>query len=198
MLGVLEISLVGGVAALGVRRMRHRQALNAIEKTDERSRSTALITDMQTMGNSLVNAVDDTYQRLVHSVRTSIPSSNTKRPLINLLKPDAWVPSSLKVQSTLRYTAISPWKEHEVATLTTDDAQPLLQMTALESKFGLSDARLVARYVRRYWSPYAVVGVATGVMLMGFSAYRLLFAHTLQVVADGALTAGGGCRSKVL
>ena len=115
----------------------------------------------------------------------------TKTKLLNLFIPDQWIPSSPKIQNVLRYTEISPWKEHAILTPADKHIQEPKQEPAPNSKLKLSDARIVARYVRRYWSPYAVVGVTTGVALMSFSAYRLLFARTLQVVADGILVPSG-------
>lgn len=115
----------------------------------------------------------------------------TKTKLLNFLIPDEWIPLSPKIQNVLRYTEISPWKEHAILTAADKHIQEPKQEPAPNSKLKLSDVRIVARYVRRYWSPYAVVGVTTGVALMSFSAYRLLFARTLQVVADGVLVPNG-------
>lgn len=110
--------------------------------------------------------------------------------LFQKVAPDQIVPRSRRVQGELLYTTYSPWKEHELAAVLTT-ATPLIdQNTTPENRLDMDDVRLVARYVRRYWSPYAVIGVATGVALMSFSAYRLLFARTLQVVADHAWLPG--------
>jgi ATP-binding cassette subfamily B protein len=191
MIGVLELGVVGGVAALGVRRLRQRHSLNRTQATDVRSAAAELLADAQALGNDLVNGADDAYHRLTQTSRALPRLGNAKGRLVDLLKPDIWVPHSGRVQSTILYGEISPWKEYVIPLAADNDRQRVEPAPALEGKLGLRDARLVARYVRRYWSPYAVVGVATGVALMSFSAYRLLFARTLQVVADGALTPGG-------
>ena len=154
MLGVLELSVIGGVATLGIRQLRHRRTPNATKAVDMRSDAVALMTDVQALGNDLAHAVDDNYHRLMRTGRA-------KGTLIDLLRPDAWVPPSPKVQSALLYTEISPWKEHVLPIAADDDTQLLMQATAPDGKLGLSDAQLVARYVRSYWSPYAVVVVAT-------------------------------------
>lgn len=190
MLGILELGVAGGVTVLGVRRLRQRQNGDQAAPFDLRTEAAAFVADAQTVGNELFSAVDDTWRRLA----TQQPGRSHRQPkatLANILTPDRLVPPSPKVQSALLYTDRSPWKEHGLPSSADDSDHALVQVIAPESKLGLSDARLVARYVRRYWSPYAVVGVATGVALMSFSAYRLLFASTLQVVADGALTTGG-------
>ena len=203
----LENSIIHRVMAGGARQIDHRQTPITAESLELNSGATALINDVQSMGRHLINSVDDTYEWLTHQERWPLQPSNgkhklidslasnkqpnsTKRRWIDLLTPDRWIPPSRKVQSSLLYTDVSPWKEHEATTPTGDDTPLLMQITATENRFGLNDFRLVARYVRRYWSPYAVAGVSTGIALMSFSFYRLLFARTLKVLADSALIPG--------
>lgn len=203
----LENNLVNGVRAAGIRQTRHRQIPPTTEVVEVGPSGIAFITDMQSIGRHLIDAVDDTYDWFTHPEREPLQPNNTrrrlidlltsntqpnktKRSLIDLLTPDRWIPPSRKVQSSLLYTDVSPWKEHEATTPTGDDTPLLMQITATENSFGLDDFRLVARYVRRYWSPYAVAGVSTGIALMSFSFYRLLFARTLKVLADSALIPG--------
>ena len=203
----LENNLVNGVTAAGIRQTRHHQIPPTTEVVEIGLGGVAFINDVQSMGRHLINSVDDTYEWLTHQERWPLQPSNgkhklidslasnkqpnsTKRRWIDLLTPDRWIPPSRKVQSSLLYTDVSPWKEHEATTPTGDDTPLLMQITATENRFGLNDFRLVARYVRRYWSPYAVAGVSTGIALMSFSFYRLLFARTLKVLADSALIPG--------
>jgi ATP-binding cassette subfamily B protein len=202
-----EINLINGVTAAGIRQVPHQQTAATAEAIETGSGSTVLIADVQSIGQHLINTIDGTYEWLRYPERGPLQPRNSRRrlidlltsnkqpsgpkpKLIDLLTPDSWIPASQKVQSTLIYPDVSPWKEHQAATPVRDDSPLLVQMTAAERKFGLSDARLVARYVRRYWSPYAVAGASTGMALMSFSAYRILYARTLQVLADSALVPG--------
>ena len=202
-----EINLINGVTAAGSHQVPHQQTAATAETIETGSGSTVLIADMQSISQHLINTIDGTYEWLRHPERGLLQPRNSRRRLIDLLTsnkqpsgskrkfidllvPDSWVPASKKVQSTLLYPDVSPWKEQQVATPVKDDSPLLVQMSAEERKFGLSDARLVARYVRRYWSPYAVAFASTGMAMMSFSAYRILYAHTLQVLVDSALVPG--------
>ena len=69
MLGVLELSVIGGVATLGIRQLRHRRTPNATKAVDMRSDAVALMTDVQALGNDLAHAVDDNYHRLMRTGR---------------------------------------------------------------------------------------------------------------------------------
>ncbi len=119
-----------------------------------------------------------------------------KRPsLIQILSPDRLIPPSPKVQNEIIYAAQSPWKEHviEVAPANKDETmgETMGKVSEKADKFSYDDMRLVMRYVRRYWSPYAVISVATGVALMSFAGYQLFYAYTMKVAVDNILVAGG-------
>lgn len=196
MLGILEVSIVGGIALAGIDRLRRRQITSADGAFNVRKKVVALLDDLQSLTTDVTLAVEAAWQPVAPTERSFVPRHQPKRYLVSLLASDPLVPASRRVQSTLLYADQSPWKEQTVPEVELEGAQGMMPTTTPAGKLGMADARLVARYVRRYWSPYAVIGITTGVALIGFSAYRLLFARTLQVVADRALTAGGGAAIK--
>lgn len=117
---------------------------------------------------------------------------NRKRStLAQILSLDRLIPPSPKVQNEIMYAAQSPWKEHVIEVALANEDETMGRATEQEDKFSYDDVRLVMRYVRRYWSPYVVMGVATGVGLMSFAGYQLFYAYTMKVVVDNALVAGG-------
>jgi ATP-binding cassette subfamily B protein len=109
----------------------------------------------------------------------------------SFVAPDAFVPPSPKVQSTLCYADQSPWKDQVVTPATVD------QSAAQTVYMQLKDLPLFLRYARTYWSPYWKIGVVGAAGLMAPALYRLLlFSRGLQTVVDNVAIVGGSLAIK--
>jgi ATP-binding cassette subfamily B protein len=109
------------------------------------------------------------------------------KSLIQLLSPDQLVPSSQKIQETqLHLKDRSPWQGHVV--LEEEQSAKQGNLSGLLEKL-MSDAGLIVKYMRIYWSPYWVISVVSGICLMSKSVYQLLAAQKLGMAIDqGAST----------
>ena len=79
--------------------------------------------------------------------------------LAKKLAPDRFVPASDKVCREVPYADRSPWKSHVVP----EDVVSAEKGIAGDSTTVMDDARLLGKYVRRYWHPYWSIGVIAGI-----------------------------------
>ncbi|MEM7537908.1 MAG: ABC transporter ATP-binding protein [Chloroflexota bacterium] len=87
------------------------------------------------------------------------------------------------------HTSLSPWHQQMPDAQSTVEHQHTDSFTQ-DTQFSMDDVHVSIHYIRRYWSPYMLTGIVTGVTLMSLAAYQLLYAYTLQIVIDNVLVQG--------